>query len=305
MSNCPRITHCLIAGASALLLASCAPQAVNAPVASANLVATAPATATPDRVVPLERGQNFRELGGYRTSDGRRVRSGLIYRSGSMHWLTPADFGALRQRGIRTVVDFRDTRERTSEPVVWPETATPLVLVSPDPVSGNSEFSAELTRPGVSGASVRALMTRFYAEVPTRYAPHYRQLFTQLLNERAPLIFNCTAGKDRTGVAAALLLNALGVPRETVIEDYLLSNTTFNPDIAGSATANDPQAAFFRSLPQDVVRALMGVDRAYINSAFAAIEARPGGFDAYYRDVLGLDAAALTRLRTMYLEPAS
>lgn len=292
-----------------LLLAACAPMATTQTATVATPVATvaaaAPSTATPDRVIPLERGQNFRELGGYRTSDGRRVRSGLIYRSGSMHWLTPADFGALQQLGIRTVVDFRDTRERTSEPVVWPETAAPLVLISPDPVTGNDSFFRDLMRPGVDGAAVRGMMTSLYREIPTRYAPHYRQLFAQLLGERAPLIFNCTAGKDRTGVAAALLLTALGVPRETVIDDYLLSNRTFDPDMGANGTANNAQMAFLRSLPADVTGALMGVDRAYLESAFAAIEARPGGFDAYYRDELGLDAAALQRLRSMYLEPAS
>lgn len=268
-------------------------------------VAQAPGTATPDRVVPLQRGQNFRELGGYLTSDGRRVRSGLIYRSGSMHWLTVEDFMALGQRGVRTVVDFRDSRERAAEPVTWPEAVAPLVLVSDDPSTGNAQFFGELMRPGMDGPGAQALMARFYRDIPTRYAPHYRQLFAQLLGERTPLVFNCSAGKDRTGIAAALLLTALGVPRETVIDDYLLSNITFNPAIAATGgAAEDPQMAFFRALPRDVIGALMGVDRSYIENAFAAIEARPGGLEAYYRDELGLDAAAIERLRTLYLEPA-
>jgi protein-tyrosine phosphatase len=293
---------------AALTATACAPQAIAAdgmPVPTAAPVSRAPETATPDRVVPLQRGQNFRELGGYRTGDGRRVRSGMIYRSGSMHWLTVDDFMALGQRGVRTVVDFRDSRERTSEPVEWPDAVSPLVLVSEDPVTGNAEFFGELMRPGMDGVGARALMARFYRDIPTRYAPHYRQLFTQLLADRGALIFNCSAGKDRTGIAAALLLNVLGVPRETVIEDYLLSNTTFDPSIAAThGAAEDPQMVFFRALPQDVTGALMGVDRSYIESAFAAIEARPGGFEAYYRDELGLDAAAIQRLRTLYLEPA-
>lgn len=312
-----RLTTFLLSTA-ALALSACAhgglstaPQAA-APVAEAvaPVAVAAPATPAPaleaadapGRLIPLEGGQNFRELGGYRTADGRHVRTGLIYRSGSMTHLTPADFAALGERNIRTVVDFRDNRERAAEPVVWPESVAPIVLVGEDISSTSDEFVRTLMAPDNDGPRTRAMMAHFYRDIPFRYAPQYRVMFAQLLEQRAPLVFNCSAGKDRTGIAAALLLTALGVSRETVVEDYLLSNRHFNPRRLTASANDDPQAAFYRNLPPEVLQALMSVDRSYIESAFAAIEARPGGLDAYYRDQLGLDAAAIERLRSLYLQ---
>ena len=298
----------------ALALAACAPGAGAGPAVATSsppLVATTHHTLeqadAQDRLIPLAGGQNFRELGGYRTADGLHVRTGLIYRSGSMTHLTAADFAALGDRHIRTVVDLRSAQERAAEPVVWPESVAPLVLVGEDVSATSNEFSRTLMQPGNDGARTRAAMARFYRELPLRYAPQYRVLFAQLLDQRAPLIFNCTAGKDRTGIAAALLLTALGVPRETVIDDYLLSNRYFVAQATGASAATaaageNPQQAFLRRLPPDVYQALMSVDRSYIEAAFAAIEERPGGLEAYYRHELGLDAAAIQRLKSLYLE---
>ena len=124
-------------------------------------------------------------------------------------------------------------------------------------------------------------------------------MFAELLAGHAPLAFNCSAGKDRTGIAAALLLTALGVPRETVIGDYMLTNQTLDPAklMAGRAMANSP----FAALPPEAVRMLVGVDRSYIEAAFAVVDAHAGGAQGYLRDELGLDAKAIARLRRLYL----
>jgi protein-tyrosine phosphatase len=255
------------------------------------------AAAAHDRVLPLQGGQNFRDLGGYRTADGRTVKWGMLYRSGSMHDLTPADFTALAARGIRTVCDFRDNKERASAPVAWPDAHVPAVLA--DDYDLDLDLRA-FAQPGLDGPKARAIMAAFYTKLPFQFAGAYRRMFAELAAGHAPLAFNCSAGKDRTGVAAALLLSVLGVPYETVAEDYLLSNRTFDPT---RAVATDPRAAaFYRQLPPDALKALMGVDRSYLDAAFAAIRARPGGIEGYYRDQLGLDAAAIRKLRAAYLE---
>jgi protein-tyrosine phosphatase len=272
-------------------------------LALAPVLATAQQTRTPvapqvqhERVVPLQGGQNFRDLGGYRTMDGRTVKWGLLYRSGAMNALTPADFTTLAKRGLRTVCDLRDMRERAKAPVAWPEAHMPAVFADDYDMTGDLRAFAD---PRLDGPRARELMTQFYADIPVRFAGAYRRMFAELAAGRAPLAFNCSAGKDRTGVAAALLLTVLGVPRATVMQDYLLSNRYFDP---ARAAKQDPNtAAWTRRLPDDVVSALMGVEPAYLDAAFAAIARQPGGMAAYERDQLRLDAAMVRRLRAMYL----
>ncbi len=266
--------------------------------AAAEVPRPRPAIAAPhQRVLPLQGGQNFRDLGGYRTADGRSVRWGLLYRSGSMHGLTPADYRLLERRGIRTVCDFRDTKERASEPVAWPGPAPPRIL------SEDYAMVVDAVGPGAPGESWTAESARqkfaaMYPKLLVQFNHQYRRMFAELLAGHAPLAFNCTAGKDRTGVAAALLLTALGVPRETVIQDYELSNRTFDPK---KLTHKPGQVAPPpTSLPPEVLKAFVAADRSYIEAMFQVVDAHPGGAAGYLRDELGLSRADIAKLRRMY-----
>lgn len=251
------------------------------------------------RVLPLEGGQNFRDLGGYRTADGRQVKWGLLYRSGAMNGLTDRDFAQLEARGIRTVCDFRSTRERTGAPVRWPGKAKPAIFA--EDYSMDRDF-AGLMRPDLTGEQAAEAMTAAYAQMPLRFASQYRRMFGELVAGRVPLAFNCSAGKDRTGIAAALILTTLGVPYATVTEDYLLSNRHYDPRRGASETAVDDQtAAFMKRLSPDALKVLIGVDKRYLDAAFTTMRAQPGGFAGYLRNQLGLDAAALKTLRRRYL----
>ena len=180
------------------------------------------------RVLPLQGGRNFRDLGGYRTADGRSVKWGLLYRSGQMHDLTAADYTYLQKRGIRTVCDFRDTGERTREPTLWPAGQRPKVL-SDDYTLDVSAMKLPGDPAGWTREQVVTAMTATYPQLLDQFNGQYARMFAELLAGDVPLAFHCTAGKDRTGVAAALLLTALGVPRTTVVEDYLLSNQHMAP----------------------------------------------------------------------------
>lgn len=250
------------------------------------------------RLLPLEGGQNFRDLGGYRTADGRTVKWNILFRSGSMHALTARDFDYLAKIGIRTVCDFRDTTERAREPVAWPTAQAPNILADDYRLDLGPVMQA-LRTPGVTGPQARATLARLSRTLPFDFAGQYRRMFAQLLAGNVPLAFNCSAGKDRTGVAAALLLTALGVPRETVIQDYLLSNRYVKPP---ALTGNDPTSTFLRSLPHDVLSALTGVDRSYIEAVFSSIESKPGGLKSYFRNDLSLGDDQIERLRDMYLQ---
>lgn len=262
----------------------------------AGVGASAPASvAIPahQRVLPLQGGRNFRELGGYRTADGRMVKWGLLYRSGQMHDLTPADYAYLQKLGIRTVCDFRDTRERTGEPSLWPAGQGPRIL--------SEDYALDMSGmmlPGDPSTWTReqivAAMTATYPRLLAQFNGQYRRMFAELLAGDAPLAFHCTAGKDRTGVAAALLLTALGVPRATIIDDYLLSNQHIAP-------APAHPTGFWAKLSPEAARTFAGVDRRYIDAVFAVIDRHPGGTMGYLKDEVGLDAAKIAKLRALYL----
>ena len=255
--------------------------AISAPVAVA---------APHQRVLPLQGGRNFRDLGGYATADGHHVKWGLLFRSGSMHGLTAADYAYLEGRGIRVVCDFRSTGERTAEAVNWPADRAPTVLAD--------DYSLMQ-----SGAMPKGDMRSWDADQAMLgyFAPQYRRMFAELLAGHAPLAFNCSAGKDRTGVAAALLLTALGVPRETVIEDYLLTNQTLDQSqlIKGQSSGT---AKLGGGMPSPVIAAFLTADRSYIEAALAAMESHPGGSMGYLRDEMQLSPQDIARLRRLYLD---
>lgn len=253
-----------------------------------------------ERLLPLQGGNNFRDLGGYETTDGRTVKWGVLYRSGTMVKLTPDDYRYLGQLGIRTICDFRSSEERSNEPTDW--------LADPPPARQQRDYVLDTTtlmgsiaRPDTTPEQAKAVFAAFYRDVPFVYADHYRTLFTELLAGRAPLAFHCSAGKDRTGVAAALLLSALGVAREQVVADYLLSNRYYRP-AQPTPGANDSTSRLLASLQPAVVQVLMGVDASYIEAALDAATRKHGSLDAYLANELGVDAAGLRQLRDLYTD---
>lgn len=216
-----------------------------------------------------------------------------------MHRLTDADYESLERRGIRVVCDFRDTRERGSEPVRWPAANAPRLL-SDDYVLDQRGFLPAGDMKSWTAASASAAMTASYPRMLTQFHDQYRRMFAELLAGHAPLAFNCSAGKDRTGIAAALLLTALGVPRATVIDDYLLTNTYLDTEklLAGPSFASSPMA----QLPSGVTAAIMRADRRYIEAALAILDRHEGGAPGWLRDEMGLPRMKVTALRAAYLE---
>ena len=251
------------------------------------------------RVLPLQGGQNFRDLGGYRTRDGRTVRWGVLFRSGSMHFLTPADYEYLGRLGIRTVCDLRSTSERKLEPAMWPAGKAPRMLAD-DYETDRSPILRQAARSVPTVAEARATMAAAYVQLPAQFRTQYRRMFDELLAGHVPLAFNCSAGKDRTGVAAALLLTALNVPQETIIQDYLLSNRYFDPN--KSIKRDDRASQEWRKLPAEVLRAYGAADRSYIEALLTSMRTHRGGVDGYLHDEFGLSVTDLRRLRRMYTE---
>jgi protein-tyrosine phosphatase len=248
------------------------------------------------RVPPLQGGRNFRDLGGYPAADGRRLRWGRLYRSGSMAELTPADCEYLSTLGIRSVCDLRTTGEREAAPSAW-MLASGAGYWSRDYAMSFGDLRQLLQGGLPSADDVRAIMHAAYRELPFEQAPAYRVVFQRLAAGELPMVFNCTAGKDRTGIAAALILEALGVARDVIVDDYALTNTLLAEHRFSSRTGS-----LLGHLSPEVLRAIMGSDPDYLRTAFATIEQRHGGIEAYLRDVLDVGATDLAAIRDALLE---
>lgn len=294
------LTHSLrlmiaMAASAAVLPAGSAQRAPAAPVMPL-------AVAEPhERLLPLQGGRNFRDLGGYGTVDGQHIKWGLLFRSGSMHGLTDGDYTYLEQRGIRVVCDFRDTRERAAEPVNWPGSGAPRVL-SDDYRLDMAGFMPAGDAKNWTPEQARGAMTASYPRLLVQFHDQYRRMFAELLAGHAPLAFNCSAGKDRTGVAAALLLTALGVPRPTVIDDYLLTNRYLDARMLVSKDAKATAANPLAQVSPAVAQAMVAADRRYIEAALAVLDAHPGGAQGWLRDKMGLSTKDAARLGRLYLE---
>jgi protein-tyrosine phosphatase len=241
------------------------------------------------RVVSLDGATNFRDLGGYRTESGRELRWRRLFRSDHLGSLTPADREVLAQLGVAAAYDFRGVDERAAVPYEVPGLAQHALSIEPTVVQHMNEITAGGR--ALTGAIVQGLMEDLYRALIETHAHRYAELFAHLLRAEAPLVFHCTAGKDRTGVAAALVLLALGVPRETVMQDYLLTNEFFKPHWAPPA-----------DLDADTVRALWGVRPEYLLAAFDVLDRR-GGPESWLRREIGLDKAQVETLAQRYLLP--
>ena len=277
--------------AAVLLLPACQ-QAAAPDVHERNLSPVAAnklALADERRVLDLEGGVNFRDLGGYMTEGGRITKWETVYRSGSPADLTEADFKELSRRGIRTVCDFRTNEEREKEPNRFAEGNSDVEYWTRDYTMEAGDLMAVLGGEDAGPAKSRAAMIAFYRDLPEQHAESYRQMFRYLAEGRTPLAFNCSAGKDRAGMGAALLLTLLDVPRETVIADYALSDDVvdYRAEMKESAAANSDYAALAQ-LPWETIEPLMASDPTYIESAFAALEERHGSVDAFIEQELGV-----------------
>ncbi len=260
---------------------------------------------TTDAAHRLEGAPNFRDLGGCVTRDGGRVRRGRLFRSQSLASLTDTDIEALHRVGIQLVCDLRSDGERRRSPNrLPPQFAGERLEIGIDAdlrANGNPFLAAIAADP--TPAAARRVMHAIYADLPQAFAAIWPHLLDGLLErERLPAIIHCTAGKDRTGFACALLLLALDVPRDEVYRDYLRTTDLFPAEPA----ARELHAAFAgrseQALPLEAMLPFAMVEADYLDAALTAIEREHGGVDNYLRDVAGLDVRRRARLRELLVE---
>ncbi|WP_422001539.1 tyrosine-protein phosphatase [Reyranella sp.] len=242
-------------------------------------------------VVSLKGGSNFRDLGGYRTADGGTVRPRTVFRSAHLGTLTDEDRTTLGGLGVRTIVDLRGVSEAAETPHCIDGLTCRVVGAHIEPGVGD-RIRGAVADGTASPHLMMQYLTDHYRDYPRRCAPGFRTLFGTLSDgEHRPLVFHCTAGKDRTGFASALLLTLLGVPWETVIEDYLRTNELWTGHIGR-----------YPELDIDTRAAIIEARTPYLEAAFAVVRDDFGSAESFAEKALGLDAAARERLKAELLE---
>lgn len=242
----------------------------------------------PARHLNLAGASNFRDLGGYQTRDGRTVRWRQVFRSNHLAHLTEQDVAIVRGLGVRSAFDFRGVVERAEALCGMADVTVHSLPVEPTVVAALRAIAESRQLSKSDALEVMRDSYRGYVQDNTQ---RYRTLFTHLLEDRAPLVIHCTAGKDRTGFACALILHALGVPDDVIADDYLLTNQLYKRDPSAST-----------ELPDDVKQVLGTVQRPFLNAAFEAIDADYGSLDGYFRDGLGLGQSERKALEGRYLQ---
>ena len=233
---------------------------------------------------------NFRDVGGYVSSDGRRVRQGRIFRSNQLGQLTTHDLSQLETLGVHSVVDFRsDDEVAKAGPGLLTGAFRHTLPIDPS-IGYQLRTRLEGGQP-INRQVTEDLMCDLYRGFVRDHARHFRRFFELLLAESTPLVFHCSAGKDRTGFAAALVLSALGVSRDLVFQDYMLTNLLWKIDPLSMG-----------DLPADVMTALGRAEEVFLAAAFETITAEFGGLDHYLAHELGLHTPERARLSDLYLD---
>jgi len=253
-----------------------------------------------DRLVPFDRVLNFRDFGGWETPHGKIAR-GKLYRSASFHEATDADVDKLNAMSLRFLVDLRRPEERAHEPSRWSNDACRVIFNDEGAGPGTSlpPHLVALLQSDLSPQATRDYMTSLYRDIPydARLISLYRDWFAEL-GEGGTGVVHCAAGKDRTGIACALTLFALGVDEDAIFADYEFTNQAVDLERRLPRIQERMEERLSRKLNPEALRPMLGVELGYLHAALDEMRTRSGSVDKYLADVLGVGESKREHLRS-------
>ncbi len=258
----------------------------------------------PERKLGMQGTPNFRDFGGYRTVDGRQVKWGFLFRSGQLSNLSAQDVALLQHLDIDLICDFRRTEEQEGDPSRLPQENPPRIASLAIVPGSNARFFEEMSEGLESSAMGRQAMFDFMVEINRDFAvaqtDTYARMFREILAlPDARFLVHCAAGKDRTGFAAALVLLALGVPREVVMRDYMLTARYFHP---ATEIERLRQKYQMEHMEADAILPMLEVHEDYLARALQVIEQDYDSLEDYLFEALELGPGELRELRRRYVE---
>lgn len=258
------------------------------------------------RILQLQGVENFRDLGGYAAANGAVTKWGKVFRSGHLAQMSAFDCAQLEPLRVKAVFDLRTPAERKDFPTCWHGQSKPdfhTIDLHPEDHNPTADLFDQILQGRISRHEVEAHMLEEYARFPFEFQPILALLCERLLEpRRGALIIHCTAGKDRTGCIVALLLSLLGVPRERVLEDYLLSNEGFAAEQKLRAIA-DKYRRKVEGIGECIhaLRPLVKVEARFLIAALDAIEREMGSLNNYFEFLLGVDREKADQIRRKLL----
>ncbi|MDA9140422.1 tyrosine-protein phosphatase [Gammaproteobacteria bacterium] len=250
------------------------------------------------RLLPMDGSHNTRELGGYKTTDGKTIKWGKLFRSDKLSDISKTDQAYLQNLGIKKIVDFRSEQEKAEDPNIIPTGISYVEM--PISVDGAMRSKIEAVLKGETDRKVQSFLIDANKEFVTNYADVYENFLRGLIDEDAPTLFHCTAGKDRAGFAAAITLIALGVSKEDVINDYMKTNA-FTQERIEEILGQIELMSLYQS-DVEILRPLLGVEQIYIETAFRTAEDKYGSLENFIRDGLNISDEDIQKLRNKFLE---
>lgn len=245
------------------------------------------------RYIGLENTINFRDLGGLKTKDGRTVRKGFIYRSDNLSKLETADFDRFNALRIATVYDLRTDHEIEGKEDHLPAHVaykhTPVVEDNAGEIKGLKKrvLNGEITE-----QQAKDMTARFYADAVTVNIGNVKNILKQITSSDQPVLYHCSAGKDRTGIISALLLSILNVDRQVIVDDFMVSNY-YRRDRAEKTLGKAKLGRIIKpKLNMDAIEILSTVDESFINATFNAIDSTYGGMEPFIENELGINKMA-------------
>lgn len=250
------------------------------------------------RTLHFDGALNVRDLGGVSTANGQQVRFGLAYRSDDLADLSALDLAELEKRSVQTIVDFRDPKEADARPSRVPRGAA----VVSAPFDRGERTAGEVMESLIAGQLTREdahqILLDSYRHIAEIGSPAFAVLIRSII-DHSPVLFHCAGGKDRTGVATAVIFSILGVDRDQIVEDYMLTNDR----LTGQSSTFQLRLAEYPEESRDVLLALGLAKPDYIELALDVIDGEFGGIEAYAQDRLSLSLAEVDALRELLLEP--
>ena len=244
------------------------------------------------RHIPLQGVENFRDFGDYAAGEGR-LKTGVLFRAAHQAEATDQDLVVMAGLNLSTIVDLRRPNERQRDPSRRWEGFAAEVIDNDLGVTGEDPWHTFLRESDLSEASIRGYLVDYYRRAPfnERHLDLFRRSFQALAPGRGPVLIHCAAGKDRTGILAALTHHIAGVSDDDVIDDYLLTNDPGRFERRGATFMDHIEQVTGRRPTEAAMRAAMGVEADYLAAAIAEMKARHGSLDGYLEQAVGLDAA--------------
>jgi len=249
---------------------------------------------------------NFRDMGGYTNNNGRALAHGRLFRSGHFAEVDSAGAQEIAAHNITTVIDFRSQPEKDRMKVTWHEPWKPRYVENP--IGGNaaawiSELFERVANAPFPADELHAQFILAFQTIPIGNAGGLKKLFDVLIDDDddGAALFHCTAGKDRTGIAGALIMTALEMPEDAIFADFLLTNEAVDLEARAVDVAKQVSAKIGRDVSPEAVYPLIGVEPDFLKAAFAVMAEKFGSVDDYLTNAMGLNAERRDTLKARLL----